>query len=409
MIALIALALCATYVAAETCDAMKPVVFIHGIIAGMLEGEVNVAEGTEVAFPSDCKYTYKKTRMWVALKDINPFVNECIMGYLTPLFNTKTNQQFDPEGITITSPKFGSTYACDEIDPNFPVSLFAKVFHELIVKLEKVGYVDGENMLGASYDWRYYRFDEYSHKDNWYEKTKSLIKTAYNTYGKVVIISHSMGGLMTYRLLHYVGSSFASTYIDSWVAMSAPFLGAVKTVAAAFPGDNLGLPIADGKIRPMARQVETVALMFPIGGTAKYGKDTIMTITSTGKKYNADNLDELVDTLDVGYFQQNYHYVLKHGMKEIYEKYNWKVPHGVKMHCIITSGCDTISGITMKSTNYDEDPTYTYGDGDGTVNIQSLEFCQDMGAATFENLGKHDHTGILDSSVSWETVKQYIC
>ncbi|MBP3399027.1 MAG: hypothetical protein J6K75_04640, partial [Erysipelotrichaceae bacterium] len=398
-----------TYVHAETCEAMKPVVFIHGIIAGMLEGEVNVAEDTEVAFPDKCSRTYKHCRMWVALKDVNPLVNECILGYLTPLWDSSKKQQYDPEGITVTSPKFGSTYACDEIDPNFPVSLFAKVFHELIKKLEKVGYVDGDNMLGASYDWRYYRFNEYSHKDNWYKNTKELIETAYNSYGKVVLISHSMGGLMTYRLLDYLGSSFCSKYIDNWVAMSAPFLGSAKTIAAAFPGDNLGLPIADGRIRPMARQIETVALLFPIGGTAKYGKDVLMTITSTGDKYTADDLDALIDTLDNKHFQGNYHYVVAHGMKEVYNKYNWKVPHGVKMNCLITSGVETISGVTMASYDYDTDPTFTYGDGDGTVNIQSLEFCQDMGAAYFENLGKKDHTGILDASVSWTAVKKYVC
>ena len=409
MFALVFFALCMTYVHADTCEAMKPIVFVHGIIAGILEGEVNVAEGTEVGYPSGCSDTYEKTRLWFALKDVNPFVNECIIGYLTPLWDSSKKQQYDPEGITITSPDFGSTYACDSVDPSFLISLFSKVFHELINKFEKVGYVDGKNMLGASYDWRYYRFDEYSHKDNWYANTKSLIETAYATYGKVVIISHSMGGLMTYRFLHYVGSTWATKYIDNWVAMSAPFLGSAKTIAAAFPGDNLGIPINDVKIRPMARQIETVALLFPIGGTAKYGSETLMTITSTGDKYNADQLTSLVETVDNTHFQGIYKYVLAHGMKEIYEKYSWKVPHGVTMHCIYTSGVETISGVTMASYDYDADPTYTYGDGDGTVNIQSLEFCKDMGAATVENLGKYDHTGILDSSVSYEAVKQYVC
>ncbi|EDR24031.1 phosphatidylcholine-sterol acyltransferase precursor, putative [Entamoeba dispar SAW760] len=394
---------------AEKCPAKKPIVFIPGILASILEAEVDIADISQTPLQSDCDTHLNHQRLWIALKDLNPFNNDCTLGYLTPTWNSETKEQIDIEGVNIISPKFGSTYACDEIDPNFPLSIFAKCFHDLIKKFKKLGYVDGDNMVGASYDWRYYRYGEYKHKRNWFEDTKELIINTYNKYGKVVVISHSMGGLMFYKFLDYVGKEFSDKYIDNWIAMSTPFLGSGKAIAAAFPGNNLGLPVRASKLRPFARRTETVALLLPIGGTKIFGEEILMKIKSTGKTYNADQIEELIKTLDDKEFQENYLHTVQHGMKELYEKYNYKLPFPIKMHCMISSGYESIKGVEMENESYDSDSKLLYGDGDETVNLNSLEFCKNIGATTFKNLGKYTHTGILDDKASYEAVYPYVC
>ncbi|KAL7719664.1 Phosphatidylcholine-sterol acyltransferase [Entamoeba marina] len=394
---------------ADTCN-RRPMVLIPGIMASILEGEVNIPDNVQVPFDEDCDRSVKNKRLWIALKDINPFVNECTLGYLNAVWDDSSKMQKDIEGVTITSPQFGYTYACDSVDPNWPLSLFSKCFHDLIKKFKKLGYTDGGDMLGASFDWRYYRFDEYPHKSNWFEDTMNLIKTAYNTYDqKVVIISHSMGGLMTYKLLDYAGEEFVNTYIERWISMSTPFIGAVKTIAGAFPGNDLGLPISAEKLRPFMRSVEAGAFLFPIGGTNNFGSDPILTVKSTGKSYTADDLVELIETVDDEQFQSLYKYVISHGMEPLYKKYNYKVPFGLEMHCMISSGLETIQSVTMETEDYDGDSSLVYGEGDGTVNLQSLEFCQTFEPQTFQNLGKYTHTGILDDDASYDALYPYVC
>ncbi|ELP94166.1 1-O-acylceramide synthase precursor, putative [Entamoeba invadens IP1] len=315
------------------------------------------------------------------------------------------------EGVTITVPDFGSTYALDSIDPNWPISLATKAFHDLIKKFEKdLGYTDGVDMLGAPYDWRYFRFDEYSHKENWYENTKNLIKKAYETNGnkQVVLISHSMGGLMTYKLLDYMGEEFTKKYVKRWVAMSGPFLGAAKTIAAAFPGNNLDLPISAAKLRPVCRRAETISFLFPTGGNANWGETPLMTIKSTGKVYTVDDMLELLGTLDDD-FKKQHSYVYENGINGLYKKYNNKMPFGIETQCLISSQYETILGVTMDTPDYDTGKaTLTYGDGDGTVNIQSLEYCAKLGGIV-QNVGKYDHTGMLDDKASYSYLKNFIC
>lgn len=317
---------------------------------------------------------------------------------------------YDMTGVDVQIPKFGSTYAVDTIDPTWPICYATKAFADLIKEFKKLGYVDGENMLGVGYDWRYFSFDTNKYKDNWFENVKNLIMKTKEKYNqKVVLISHSMGGLMIYKFLHYVGQDFVNKYIQRWVMMSAPFLGAAKTLAAAFPGDNLNLPISGSKVRKLIRTMETGAFLFPTGGNSRWGDSTILKVESTGKTYTVDDMLDLINTVDDNDFKEISTHVYTHGINELYKKYNYKLPVSIESHCLISSGIETIQGITMKTEDYDGKFDLIYGDGDGTVPIQSLQFCSKMGVNDVKNLGKYDHTGILDDKASYDALVPYIC
>ncbi|GFG39947.1 hypothetical protein Cfor_09004 [Coptotermes formosanus] len=73
----------------------------------------------------------------------------------------------------------------------------------------------------------------------------------------------------------------------------------------------------------------------------------------------------------------------------------------VEVHCLHGYGVDTVSRLVYKPGAFpDQDPDFLYGDGDGTVNIHSLEGClswqgkqeKKVYHQTFSSL---DHMGIL--------------
>ena len=383
---------------------------VPGILSSILEGSVNIPADAEVPLDDKCQRQKDYSRMWFALKDINPFVNECSLGYLNCMYDRANKMSHDMTGVSVQVPKFGSTYAVDTVDPSWPICYATKAFADLIKKFKKLGYTDGEDMLGVGYDWRYFSFDKNKYKDNWFENVKNLIMKTKDKYNqKVVMITHSMGGLMTYKFLDYVGQEFVDKYIERWVMMSAPFLGASKVIAASFPGDNLGLPISGQKVRKFVRTIETGAFLFPTGGNSRWGSNNILEVKSTGKGYTVDDMLELIKTVDDADFQSIATDVYTHGINELYKKYNYKIPAKLETHCLITSGVDTIQGVQMETEDYDGKFKLIYGDGDGTVPIQSLEFCSQMGVNDVKNLGKYDHTGILDDKVSYEALVPYIC
>ncbi|EDR29769.1 1-O-acylceramide synthase precursor, putative [Entamoeba dispar SAW760] len=385
----------------------KPIILIPGIMSTILEGDGTVLSNQKVIFPKYCSRVLNKETLWLSTKSFIPYVNACSFGYLVPGWNSSNKQQTDLDGIRIIIPQWGSTYSIRSIVPTWPLKYFSNAFDSLIKRLESLGYQDQVDLLAASYDWRYFRFDEYKHIDNWYEKTKNLILNTFkiNNNSKVVIVSHSMGGLMSYKLFDYLGKDFCNAYIDQWISMSTPFLGSVRTFSAVFPGDNMGIPINTKYTRDLSRTVETIPFLFPNGGNERWGNEPIMRIGNQ-TIFTINNITESFKTLDSD-FQEKSMYVYQHGINELYLKYNYTIPHNVKTHCIITSGIPTIKTVNMETANYDGNFSFEYGDGDGTINIQSLLYAKHFTRSIF-NIGKYKHTDYLQEEITFETIKPFI-
>ena len=61
---------------------LKPVVLIPGVLATLLEGEVNIPDDAKIPLPSYCSRKQKYGRMWINLDNLNPYRSECSVGYL---------------------------------------------------------------------------------------------------------------------------------------------------------------------------------------------------------------------------------------------------------------------------------------------------------------------------------------
>ncbi|ELP86080.1 1-O-acylceramide synthase precursor, putative [Entamoeba invadens IP1] len=382
----------------ETCT-RHPVVIVPGIMASMLNAVVHIPDDVDFCDRKlACDRNKDEFRLWLSLKDGIPYMNDCQMAYLTCHYNETSGLMENVEGVNIYPPDFGSTYAVDEICPSIPLKRFTRAFHEIIKGLETIGYVDKVDLFSAPYDWRYY------HHDDYLENTKKLIEEAYNkNQQKVVILSHSMGGMTTYILLDYFGKEFCDKYILRWIAMSTPFIGTGIANDVALGGYNMGYPVSKELIKKTARTFEALVMMAPIGGY--WNSSDVLVEMGDGTTYTADTLWELYEQIDL--MKPFAKKALQESFKPFLDKWESKVPFDVEMHCAITSGLETSGKITFKG-DIDSDFTIDTVDGDEEVAINSLEYCKMM-TSNFTNLGKYNHQGMLLEKVTVDYVKNLAC
>ncbi|KAL7720036.1 Lecithin:cholesterol acyltransferase domain-containing protein [Entamoeba marina] len=239
----------------DKCDSKSPIILIPGLMASIIESRVNVADDYE-PWPESgkCDRTKDWFRSWVNIDIAVPWKSECYIHYLNGVWNEETNKLETIPGIDLRVPEFGSTYACDQLDPVFLIGGFTNSFHKLISRLEDDGYRDQVDLFGAAYDWRNLDLNE-----TYFEATKGLIYEGFkNTQKKVVLISHSMGGFVTYKLLDYLGKEFCDTYIQQWISISSPFIGTGVVPKQLSVGENLNLPIKKEYARDLSRSIQSV-------------------------------------------------------------------------------------------------------------------------------------------------------
>ena len=118
------------------------------------------------------------------------------------------------------------------------------IWDKVINNLAAIGY-DSSRLLLASYDWRL-AYSNLELRDAYYTRLKAHIELSFKIHKmKTVLVSHSMGGPVTFYFLKWVeaqnggqgGSDWVEMYIDSWVNAAGPMLGVTKAMAAEFSGE----------------------------------------------------------------------------------------------------------------------------------------------------------------------------
>ncbi|KAL5975735.1 Lecithin-cholesterol acyltransferase-like 4 [Asimina triloba] len=185
---------------------LDPVLLVPGI-AGSILNAVDDASG-------------KEERVWVR-----------ILGADSE-FCTKLWSRFDPSTgktvsmnpktrIIVPEDRYG-LYAIDILDPDMIIGRdCVYYFHDMIEEMLKWGFQEGKTLFGFGYDFR---------QSNRFQETLDLfsakLESVYTASGgkKINIITHSMGGLLVkcFMCLH---SEVFEKYVQSWIAIAAPFRG----------------------------------------------------------------------------------------------------------------------------------------------------------------------------------------
>ena len=254
----------------------------------------------------------------------------------------------------------------------------------------KWGYRRRISIRGAPYDFRIAPHNQPQYMDN----MKQLVEETYRINGmkKVTLMSHSMGGLFMIYFLRLQTQAWKDQYISNVISLNAPWLGSGVIIKVFTSGYTMGIQAVDAKLmQKVQSSQETAPLMFPRLGA--WSRDDVILRTPT-KNYTLMDRDQFFD--DMGFPQVSQMYADVNG-----PDYDYEHP-GVDFHCIYSHGHDTPFSYT-----YDQNPINTHehlevttSNGDGTVNLKSLQGCEvfsNMNAqrTTITSYRGSDHNGIF--------------
>ncbi|CAI0464471.1 unnamed protein product [Linum tenue] len=300
-----------------------------------------------------------------------------LLSTFTRCFSERMMLHYDKEsddfrntpGVETRVCNFGSTESLLCLDPS--LKGITAYMAPLVNTLEEMGYVDGETLFGAPYDFRYGLAAE-GHPcrvgSKYLSDLKALIEKAStdNDRKPVIILSHSLGGLFVLQLLTRSSPSWARQFVKHFIALSAPWAGAVDEMLTFASGNTLGVPLVDPLlVRGEQRSAESNLWLLP--NPKLFGRRPL--VVTPNANYSAFEIEEFLD--GIGYPEGVYPYRTR--IKPLVEEIDTVEPPPVPITCVIGTGVDTAEVLVFENGfGDDRRPDVVYGDGDGTVNLESL-------------------------------------
>ncbi|KAH0953681.1 hypothetical protein HN011_005543 [Eciton burchellii] len=326
--------------------------------------------------------------LWLNMELLVPVVIDCFIDNLKLNYDNVTRTTSNQPGVDIRIPGWGDPFVVEYIDPSkaSPGSYFKDIGNMLVNEL---GYVRNLSLRGAPYDFR----KGPSENEEFFVKLKNLVEETYSMNGNisVTLLAHSMGGPMTLIMLQRQSQKWKDKYINNLITLSAVWAGSVKAVKVFAIGDDLGAYfLRESVLRNEQITSPSLGWLLP---SKLFWKETEVLVQSDFKNYTLNNLQEYF--MDIGvpnaweFRKDNEKYQL-----------DFTAP-GVQVHCLYGNKVNTVEKLYYKpGTTIEGYPQLIYGDGDGTVNIKSLDACihwqesqkQKIYSQSFSGV---DHTNIL--------------
>ncbi|BFU18538.1 lecithin:cholesterol acyltransferase domain containing protein [Entamoeba histolytica HM-1:IMSS-B] len=376
------------------CSSRFPIVFVPAFMSSSLHIKSNIP--SSIQLPSHCPHQLEG-QIWLNLKDGIPLNNtQCFFKYFTPFWNN-SNKHFESlDGVQIYYKDFPSIEGISSLGPKEEpiVQRVLRVWYKMIQQLKRIGYKDKKSLFGLGYDWRYADVNY----NNWSKKVKEVIESAYILNNKkVMIVTHSLGGPMALQLLFQLGDSFCEKYIEKIITISAPFIGTIKALRSFLSGETEGIPVNPLSFRNFERNIDSVYQLMP---NYQWWNDTILIFNGTS--YSASQMNQILNLINETKDYASFIYTNAMNRYPI----NWTPK--VKLYCLYSSGIET-EVLLNYSTSFDNQPIQTFGDGDGTVPLNSLSFCKTMNLEESINIGKYDHFGIIKAQKTIDYVIEQSC
>ena len=226
----------------------------------------------------------------------------------------------------------------------------------------------------------------------YYARLMNLTQEMYLASGrqKVTIVVHSMGGPVSLHFLTgfpRVTQQWKDTYINAWITLSGAWSGGNEALQFLISGPS-NLPsifmfaryLVDDLLVPIFRTLESAVWMLPRASI--WGSTTL--VSTPTQTYTASEYQQLFS--DVGYSTG---YAMYEGILPINP--DFPAPN-VTTYCFYGVGVNTTEQLTYPksfsgTSPIGEKPSITFGDGDGTVNVQSSEIC-----LKWRNMPSHQFT-----------------
>lgn len=364
---------------------ISPVILIPGDGGSQIEAKINK---TSVVHYICERVSNDYFSLWLNMELLVPVVIDCFIDNLKLNYDNVTRSTSNQPGVDIRIPGWGNPLVVEYIDPSkaSPGSYFSDIGNMLV---NNMGYVRNVSLRGAPYDFR----KGPNESEEFFAKLKNLVEETYaiNNNTPVTLLAHSMGGPMTLIMLQRQSQKWKAKYINSFITLSAVWAGSVKAIKVFAIGDDLGAYfLRESILRNEQITSPSLGWLLP---SKLFWKETEILIQSDLKNYTLNNLQQYF--IDIG-IPNAWEF------KKDNEKYqlDFTAP-GVEVHCLYGSKVQTVEKLYYKpGTAIDGYPQLIFGDGDGTVNIRSLEACAHWQKSQkqkiyYQDFPKVDHTNIL--------------
>ncbi|CAK9799552.1 Phospholipase A2 group XV [Anthophora plagiata] len=340
---------------------LSPIIFVPGDGGSQVEAKLN--KTTVVHYFCE-KISTEYFNIWLNLELLVPVIIDCWIDNMKLIYDNVTRTTRNQNGVDIRIPGWGDPFVVEYLDPSkaSPGAYFKDIGNMLV---DELGYVRNYSIRGAPYDFR----KGPNENGEFFKKLKELVEETYhmNKQVPVTLLAHSMGGPMSLIFLQNQTQEWKDKYINCLITLSAVWGGSVKALKVFAIGDDLGAYILRQNILK-DQQISSPSLGWLLPSKL-FWKESEVLVQTQQKNYTLSTLRDYL--IDIGVpnaweFRKNN------------EKYqlDFTAP-GVEVHCLYGNSVDTVQKLYYKpGISIEGTPQLISGDGDGTVNLRSLEGCK---------------------------------
>ena len=340
---------------------ISPVIFVPGDGGSQVEAKLNK---TSVVHYLCEKLSTGYFNIWLNLELLVPMIIDCWIDNMKLIYDNVTRTTRNPEGVDIRIPGWGDPFVVEYLDPSkaSPGAYFKDIGNMLV---EQLGYVRNHSIRGAPYDFR----KAPNENEEFFGKLKELIEETYdaNKQVPVTLLAHSMGGPMSLIFLQRQSQKWKDKYINGLITLSGVWGGSIKALKVFAIGDDLDAYFLRQSILK-DEQITSPSLGWLLPSRL-FWKETEILVQTEQKNYTLSTLQDYLIDINVPNAWE---------FRKDNEKYqlNFQAP-GVEVHCLYGAGVRTVERLYYKpGTSIECTPQLIFGDGDGTVNLRSLEACK---------------------------------
>jgi len=349
---------------APPADGLEPIIMMPGLIGSRLQAQLH--DGPQPHFWCEKDSDGEWVQLWLSLEQVVPEQKDCLLDRLQLYFNETTGNYSDAHGVTLDSNvDFGDVGGISSLDPTFPSE--SGYFRTMIQSFTALGYEPGKNLHGAPYDWR--KAPD-GHATGLYPKLKALLEQTVAANGKPAhVITHSLGGPTALGFFNRQTDEWLAEHVASFAPISGVFGGSLKQVKAYVSGDTMGIPLVPTDYLRQA-QVSAASGAFMMATTDTFAPSEVL-VTTDERNYTSSEWLSFLD--DLGHTQAA---AITRHMDALGVNAQQQTAPRVRTHLITSHGVATARGYKFKGRfkpGYEEAATEVInGDGDGTVNLESL-------------------------------------
>lgn len=332
----------------------NPILLIPGISGNKLYANIKNYED----IPWKCRQT-KTFLAWI--NEVKSLRFECLEIYLKLVYNATNQSYSDNNGIEIEVPSVGPVNSINYLDSLNIINYYQTVINHFT---KKYGYTENINIQAYPCDFR--KVGAINELNAYKNELKEYIEKYSRQFNSsIIIFTHSMGGLLFNHFQNSMTQKWLDKYIFKWVSLSTPFAGSIKSISSLITGIFLSLNlefIHYEKIAEIIRTYPSAYYLFPDFDIFDPSKSVI---NMNNQTFKLNDWKKVLELLHIEH--QNF-------SAHIPKNFIPAAPK-VNMLCIFSNGIDTPKNLTFRHGSFPLIPTIDYDDGDGSVNIESLQVC----------------------------------